>query len=202
MTTPTATNPPALQPPGAGLPWWERLVAKYVVFPRACRRLGWAGAAELFQAEGARVLAVWDALPPERLTERVLIRRFPGIEDSSRYWSAGMTVEHLNIVGADIRAVVRSLRAGRVPDRAARVEDVKPRGEAGPAATRAAFVEILAETAAEEAAVAPVAPGVGPRYDHPWFGPIDAFRWHALLGIHQGLHRRQIEAIRDGLGAA
>ena len=195
-------NAPALQPPGAGLPWWERLAAKYVVFPRACRRLGWAGAAELFQAEGARVLAIWDSLPAGRLAERVLIRRFAGIEDSSRYWSAEMTVEHLTVVGAGIRHIVRSLRRGDAIDRPARVEDVKPRGEAGPAAVRAVFVRLLADVAEEEKVEPPIPPGVGPRHAHPWFGPIDAFRWHALLGIHQGLHRRQLDAIRAGLGAA
>jgi hypothetical protein len=87
-----------------------------------------------------------------------------------------------------------------VPGRPARVEDVKPAGATDPAAVRAAFVRLLAETAAEEAAEPAVAPGVGPRFAHPWFGPIDAFRWHCLLGIHQGIHRRQLEAIRAGLG--
>jgi len=35
MASSEALNPPtpALQPPGAGLPWWELLVARYVVFP-------------------------------------------------------------------------------------------------------------------------------------------------------------------------
>src|SRR5262245_33569829 len=130
------TNPPKLQRPGAGLPWWELLVARYFVFPRACRRLTWAAAGQLFQDEGARILAIWDALPAARLSERVLIRRFAGIEDSSRFWSAAMTVEHLNIVGSGIRRIISSLRRGKVPDRVTRVEDVKPRGEAAPTDVR------------------------------------------------------------------
>src|SRR5205814_3099947 len=134
-----------LQPPGAGLPWLERMVAKYVVFPRMCRRLTWEAAARLFQEEGARILAVWDALPAERLTERVLIRRFRGIEDSSRYWSAAMTVEHLNVVGAGVRQIISGLRRGEAHARPVRIEDVKPRGEAAPAEVRAAFVRLLAE---------------------------------------------------------
>lgn len=192
---------PTLQPPGAGLPWWERLVAKYLIVPRTCRRLGWAGAAASFQDEGARVLAVWDALPPARLGERVLVRRLPGVEDSSRYWSAEMTVEHLVIVGTQLRGVVRSLRAGAVPAGAARVEDVKPTGAGGPAAVRAAFARLLADAAADAATDPPVAPGVGPRFAHPWFGPFDAFQWHCMLAMHQGIHRRQLEAIRAALGA-
>jgi hypothetical protein len=197
----TAPNPgmPALQPPGAGLPWWELLAARYFIFPRACRRLSWEAAARLFQDEGAKILALWDALPVERLGERVLVRRLRGIEDSSRYWSTAMTVEHLVIVGRGIRATVRSLGRGEVPARVTRVEDVKPRGEAAPGDVRAQFVRLLTEAKAEEETGQPIPRGTGPRYAHPWFGPIDAYQWHCLLGIHQRLHRRQIEAIRDGL---
>jgi hypothetical protein len=176
-------------------------VARYLVFPRACRRLTWTAAAQLFQEEGAKVLAVWDGLPADRLGERVLIRKFAGIEDSSRYWSAAMTVEHLNIVGAGIRQTIRSLRRGKVPSRQARIEDVKPQGETAPAEVRSAFVRLLAD-AASAAAEPPMLPSEGPPYAHPWFGPITGHQWHCLLGIHQGIHRRQIEAIRAGLGTS
>jgi hypothetical protein len=201
MAVPVPTNsPPTLQRPGAGLPWWEWLVARYFLFPRACRKLRWEGAGRLFQAEGAKVLALWDALPTDRLTERVLIRRLPGIEDSSRYWSVAMTVEHLTIVGFAIGLTIRGLRRGQLPSRPARVEDVKPRGEMPPAEVRADFVRLLAKAASADAGEPPMAPGEGLRYPHPWFGPMDAYQWHCLRGIHQRIHRKQIESIRAGLG--
>ena len=134
---------PTLQPPGAGLPWIERMVARYIVFPRTCRRMTWGSAAEAFQTEGAKILAIWDGLPPDRLTQRVLIKRFPGIEDSSRHWSLAMTVEHLNIVGPALMGVIASLRAGKTPAGAARVADVKPKGELEPATIRSDFVRVL-----------------------------------------------------------
>jgi hypothetical protein len=81
-----------------------------------------------------------------------------------------------------------------------RIQDVKPRVDADPAAVRAAFAELLADESAADAAEPPIPSGQGPRYAHPWFGPIDAFRWHGLLALHQRIHRRQIEAIRAGLG--
>jgi hypothetical protein len=196
------SSSPRLQPPGAGLPWWELLLIRHLVFPRACRKLTWDAAAQRFQEEGARILVIWDALPAERLGERVLVRRLAGIEDSSRYWSAAMTVEHLNIVGAGIRQAISGLRRGEVPARAARIEDVKPRGEAAPAEVRSAFVRLLADAAEAEAVESAIPRGTGPRYAHPWFGPIDAYQWHCLLTLHQGIHRRQLEAIRDGLGAS
>lgn len=187
---------PVLQRPGAGLPWWEWLAAKYFLFPRACRRLSWADSDRMFQDEGARILALWDQWPAGRLGERVLIRRIRGIEDSSRFWSAAMTVEHLIIVGTAVRQVISSLRRGEVPAREARVEEVKPQREPAPDEMRAGFVRLLDEARAAEA---PLAAGTGPRYRHPWLGPIGAFEWHCLLGVHQGIHRKQMEAIRAGL---
>ena len=180
---------PQLQPPGAGLPWYELAAARLVVFPLLCRRLSWAAAGRQFQAEGAKVLALWDAFPAGRLAERVLIPRLQGIEDSSRSWSVAMTVEHLNIVGRGIRRIVAGLRVGQAPPRAARIEDVKPRGELPPASAKSEATE-------------PAIPrGTGLSAPHPWFGPLDAHHWHCLLGIHQGIHRKQIEAIRVKLPA-
>ncbi len=192
--------PPALQPPGAGLPWWELLAARYVMFPLARRKLDWARSGRLFQREGQKVLALFDALPADRRTERVLIPRLRGMEDSSRNWSAAMTVEHLNIVGNVFLGIIASLRAGHVPPGKASTADVKPRGEETAGETRAKFVQLLADSAAADG-LPPMLPGAGPRYAHPWFGPMEAHRWHAINGLHQGIHRRQLEAIRDGLGA-
>ena len=204
--------PPALQPPGAGLPWPEYVLSRYVLLPLASRKLDWAQAGRLFQREGQRVLDLFDALRAGqggldlfaagragRRTERVLVARLRGLEDSSRHWSAAMTVEHLHIVGTGILAAIASLRAGNVPPGQASTADVKPRGEEAPEETRAKFVGLLADGAAADA-LPPMRPGVGPRYPHPWFGPLDAHRWHVLNGIHQGIHRKQLEAIRAGLG--
>lgn len=194
-------NAPQLQPPGAGLPWWESFAARYIVFPLTCRKHTWESSAALFQDEGAKILAVWDSLPVQQINQQVLIKRFAGIEDSSRYWSAVMTVEHLVIVGTGMRQIIATLRKGEVPQRVVRTEDVKPRGEIDPAIIRNQFVQLLADVAEEEKRLPPIARGVGPRFVHPWFGPIDAFQWHCLLGMHQGLHRKQIELIRDGLAS-
>lgn len=193
-----APAPPRLQPPGAGLPWWELLVARYILFPRAVRRMDWAMAARLFQREGEKVLARWDACSPDQLTVPTLIPRISGIEDSSRFWSVAMTVEHLNIVGFGVLEIIAGLRQGRTFERAPRVQDVKPRGEQPPAETRANFVRLLSD-AANASAERPILPGEGPCAPHPWFGPMDAHRWHCLNGIHQRIHRQQIEAIRDRL---
>lgn len=189
----------ALEAPGAGLPWVELLVARYFLFPRACRRLDWAAASRLFQEEGAKILAIWDALPAGRLEERILIRRVFGIEDSSRFWSAAMTVEHLNIVGGGVRRILALLRQGKIPRRPLRVEEVKPQGKLPAAQVRADFVRLLAEAERIDAMEPPIPPGTGPRCAHPWMGPVDAHQWHCFLPLHMQIHREQIEAIRRGL---
>lgn len=198
----SATSIPQLQPPGAGLPWWERLIAKYFVFPRVCRKLTWEAAARQFQEEGTRVLAVYDALSDAKREERVLVRRFAGMEDSSRFWSATMTVEHLTMVGSAIRRCISSLRRGVVPPDEPRTADFKPKGVITQAEVRSEFVRLLSDAAVTQQSEPPIPRGEGPRYTHPWFGPLDAHQWHCLLAFHQGIHRKQIEAIRDGLGVS
>ena len=198
MTLPVPEKPPALERPGAGLPWWELLALRAIFFPLA-RRMDWAAAGAMLQEEGARILALWDSLPPDRLEERVLIRRIAGIEDSSRYWSAAMTVEHLCIVGGGVRRIIALLRDGKVPRHPTRVEDVKPQGKLPAAQVRADFVRLLAEAAAADASEPPLRRGSGPRYAHPWLGPADAHGWRCFLAEHQRVHRRQMEWIRRGL---
>ena len=193
------TPEPQLQPPGAGLPWYELAAARLVVFPLLCRRLSWDAAGRQFQAEGAKVLTLWDAFPADRLAERVLIRRLQGIEDSSRFWSAAMAVEHLAIVGHGIRRLIAGLRVEQAPARAARIEDVKPTGGLPPAEVRAAFAQLLADAAQSDATEPAIPRSAGLSAPHPWFGPLDAHHWHCLLGLHQGIHRKQIEAIRAKL---
>src|SRR5262245_52115078 len=85
-----------LQPPGAGLPAFELFVS------RAGLRLlklfvSREGASRWFRTEADRVLALARSLDPADATRRVLIPRLAGLEDSSRYWSVCMTLEHLCI---------------------------------------------------------------------------------------------------------
>ncbi len=189
-----------LQPPGAGLPFLEWAALRFFIFPRACRRLTWERAAEMFQREGKKILALWDAVDPARLGERVLIPRLRGIEDSSRQWSVAMTVEHLNIVGEKMVEVASALRAGeRELGPPVGTADVKPQGIETPAAIRARFLELLQSAAELGAHSAPAPEELRARFPHPWFGPIDAHRWHCLNALHQRLHRTQIEAIREQL---
>ncbi|HEU5181520.1 MAG TPA: hypothetical protein VFW45_12065 [Candidatus Polarisedimenticolia bacterium] len=195
MTLSVSSGSPVLEAPGAGLPWWELLVVRRVLFPISCRRHDWAAATRMFEEEGRRILEIWDSLPAGRLKEPVLIRRIAGIEDSSRYWSAAMTVEHLCIVGGGVRRIIALLREGKLPKRELRVEEVKPLGKLPAAQVRSDFIRLLEEAPAD----APVPPGTGPRCAHPWLGPVDSHGWRCFVAEHQRIHRKQLESIRRGL---
>lgn len=193
----TQTVSPKLAAPGAGLPAYELAIARALFAFRAWtndRRStdAWFG------KERAQVAALVRACPTGRTGERVLIPRPRGLEDSSRYWSVLMTLDHLRIVNLACASIIRELSEGRVPAGKASTADVKP----SPAVTESVLAayegscdEVLAAVASaknlDDAA----------RFPHPWFGPMSARRWHLLAAVHLGLHRRQLEAIVRGLKA-
>jgi len=187
-------NSPAevqLQPPGAGLPWTELLAARIGI--RVLRLTTSRGmASRQFRQEGDRILAIARSLPPERAAERVLIQRIFGIEDSSRYWSVLMVLEHLVIVNEAIANIVPMLAAGIPFDREIGVADVKPRPDQQPE-----VIDRFAACTGNYLTAIDAVPSLhaGVRYRHPWFGPLNGHGWHVLAAGHQGIHRRQIERI-------
>jgi hypothetical protein len=182
---------PHLAPPGAGLPPVELFVARALF---AVTR--WTGNRQKFSAhfdrERQQIRTLVGACDAERGSQRVLIRRIPGLEDSSRNWSVWMTLDHLRIVHESIARVIISLTAGTIPPGAASTTAVKPSPAAGPAA----LAEFEASCDALAAVVA-ASPDLNTRvrYAHPWFGPLTAAGWHALSATHLQIHRTQLERI-------
>ena len=85
--------------PQFGVPFFERAYGWVLV--RVVAMLP----AEPLLARFQRVSDTLVALCPEREaagTRRVLVRRFAGIEESSRNWSGAMVLEHLAIVGRHV----------------------------------------------------------------------------------------------------
>src|SRR4051794_8680829 len=92
---------PRLAPPGAGLPVPELFIARLLF---AFRR--WNGSREAFntrfESERRAISELLKECDPEAAARRVLIQRPRGLEDSSRYWSVWMTLDHLRIVNFQI----------------------------------------------------------------------------------------------------
>jgi hypothetical protein len=189
------TEEPKLAPPGAGLPKIELMIARLLFAWRRSR--GDRKSFDLvFQRERGTVRQIISELNPECAGRRVLIERLPGLEDSSRYWSAWMTLEHLRIVHSGITRTIGKLARGVVPPGKASTAAVKPspevRGE-----VVAEYEKSCDDLVATVAAVKDL--NTSARYVHSWFGPLDAAGWHALAAGHLRIHRQQIERIAEGL---
>ena len=188
---PPPTPEPRLAPPGAGIPAVERFVGGTILALR--RRFGTrAGASAQFDRERRAISALCMGQPAHTLAARVLIPRLRGLEDSSRFWSVWMTLDHLRIVNDSIAAVIHDLTQGRTPPGAASTAAVKPSALADAAVSVAyeASCDHLVRTCASVGDLR--TPG---RYAHPWFGPLDAAAWHTMSAVHMGIHRAQIARI-------
>ncbi len=185
-----STAEPRLAPPGAGLPGIELRIARWQF---ALRR--WMGNRKTFtaafQKERARIRALIDSSSPKYASERVLIKRLPGLEDSSRYWSVWMTLDHLRIVNTGILRTINLLTRGEAPPGKGSTAAVKP----NPQAAKAVLPEYEKSCDKFLEAVSSAALNTKVQYEHPWFGLLNASGWHALAGSHMSIHRRQIERI-------
>ncbi len=189
------TELPQLDKPGAGVPWAEGLLLRYYVGPVVSTRTGWYRNWETFDNINRKTLAVAEKLTDKQLTTRILIPRLRGLEDSSRYWSVAMTLEHLVIVGNGITGIIKSLGNNITPPIRVSTANVKPKGEHEPQTDIDDFRQFATDTrpAIEQAIRLP--PSRLHKLDHPWFGPFDALQWQWLLGMHGVIHYRQIKAI-------
>jgi hypothetical protein len=188
---------PKLAPPGAGLPKVELLVARALFAWRQMR-----GSRDFFTADFQRereaVRALVRDCDAESGARRVLIDRVPGLEDSSRYWSVWMTLEHLRIMHTGISRIIGSLARGVVPPGKASTAAVKPAPDIGEAVV--GEYEKSCDKLLETVAAVPDLKTTA-RFAHPWFGPLDVAGWHSMAGTHLAIHRQQIERILKGLAA-
>lgn len=186
---------PPLEAPGAGLPAHHLLLAR-LALPVFCLS-SWERAQRRFDEEGVRILALCGGLSEDRLTRKVLVSGVFGIEDSSRFWSAAMALEHLIKVNGLIADILETLGGGGRVGFELLIKDVKPTGALG-AGTPAAFADSLAAHRARflDPRIDRRASG---RFKHPWFGPLTARQWQCFAPVHQRIHRRQLEAILRGL---
>lgn len=195
----TTQQHPNLAPPGAGLPRLELLVAR-IQFAL----LRWVGNRRSFDARIAHerelIRALLRKCNSDVGAQRVLIPRIRGLEDSSRYWSVWMTLDHLRIVHESLAHLIRELVREVTPPGAASTAAVKPYADVGPEVVTA--FEESCDALASAIAASPNL-DTQARYPHPWFGPLNAAGWHALVGVHMSIHRVQIERIlagREGAG--
>ncbi|MDQ8191053.1 DinB family protein [Roseibacillus persicicus] len=182
---------PTLAPPGAGLPAPEAFVIRRLVFPVLQMRLSKSRSLELFKKSGETILPLVSDLDLTTFTTPVLIKRLPGLEDSSRNWSVEQTLEHIQIVTAAALYIIKKLESNRPLDLPVRTQDVKPSGGIGLDRLRS-FGQYLEETPKKIAQFEFTSQAT---HHHPWFGELTSLDWLRLIAFHQDLHRKQIERI-------
>ena len=187
----TTLPEPKLDAPGAGLSPSALFFAR-IYFRLKCltgsREKFIAG----FETERARIRALVDPCALSQRGVRILIPRLPGLEDSSRYHSIWMTLDHLRITNLAFAGVIQELSQGRVPGFVASTAKVKPDPGVGEE------VDALYEKSCDHFLHALTAVGeldTSVRYRHPWFGPLNGYRWLAITRMHMSIHRAQIAAI-------
>ena len=191
MTTELISSPIVLAPPGAGLPAPELWIAR-LLFASTRARGSRAKFIAALNRERERIVHLAAPLTPKIAARRVLIKRLPGMEDSSRFWSVWMMLDHLRIVHEGMAGIIHSLGQDEPPPQAVSTADVKPNDQAD--ATALPRFEQSCENLL--ATVRPLANlKTRLRHAHPWFGALDANGWLAMAGFHLGLHRQQVERI-------
>lgn len=188
-----SSSVPNLAPPGAGLPFPESLLVRLFGRLAMRRRYTWDSAIDDIEATAERIIARFDALPPEIQSTPVLVDRLRGLEDSSRFWSPSMALEHLNITGGSMLMMVLMLSHGKTTSKKVDTAAVKPVGKP-PAEVLEAFMK-LHRGARERLRNGAGELREGPSHVHPWFGALHATDWLRLMASHLRLHERQLAAV-------
>ena len=190
-----ATSAAILQPPGAGLPAFE-LTWLRIYFQGMCAVTTRNAAMHRFKREAEKILSLARTVSAIQGTVPVLIDRITGIEDSSRYWSVFMVLDHLRIVNEGMTQIIEDLSHDRPFAQEVRIQDVKPHVHSGPDTVNR-FMKSVTNYEATINRLGTLGHRV--RHSHPWFGPMTPHDWHCLAGIHHWVHRRQIERVKQGL---
>jgi len=188
-----STEEPRLAKPGAGLPFLEWSMAKYILLPKVFKTPK-KEAIDNFAKQSEKILALSTSLSADQFTARRLIPRLRGLEDSSRYWSVAMTLEHLVIVGNLMRQAVVELSSGQANLQAVGSGDVKPDPNTDPAKAIQSFKD-MSDQFVREALAADVDAFPKITHPHPWFGPLNAHQWLNMAAVHENIHRQQIKEI-------
>jgi hypothetical protein len=188
---------PKLQPPGAGLPLPQKLLLRYFIGPFQSKRTPWDVSRSRYEKLTAKIIKAAEGVPVEKRKTKILVNPIIGLEDSSRYWSVDMLLEHLMIVGKNMEGIILSLSTGVKPNVVADTAKVKPTAASSENSPQNILFEFKA-----------FAPTLLQRLDsnmknkdsdttleHPWFGECTARQWYFVLAAHQGIHWQQLKQI-------
>ncbi len=187
-----------LAAPGAGVPLPQKLVMRFLIKPFVAARTPWEVSEKKFRRMNEKILSELVGLNEQQLSAQVLVPPQRGLEDSSRFWSIKMAIEHLVIVTSEMARAIKSLSKGEVPHGKADTAAVKPQNQLTVQEILKKFNKLI--TSDFEALNSSIENRSSKtRFSHPWFGPMTAKEWYWLMALHHGLHLKQIREIKKGL---
>lgn len=187
-----------LAPPGEGIPFPAKLFLQYYVAPFVAAKTPWHVSKIRFLKVTEKILTEIAGLSEIQLTQKVLIKPLRGLEDSSRYWSIAMTLEHLCIVAEKFCEIIPELAENKLPNYVADTATVKPLGQENPEVIIHRF-KIKLQKSFDAIDIEKINKTSTAKFKHPWFGPMTAKQWYWLLPVHHNLHLEQIKEIKKGL---
>ncbi len=166
--------------------------------PFVAERTPWEVSTQRFLKIHGKILQEIEGLSQRELTTKMLVPPLRGLEDSSRYWSISMTLEHLMIVGQSVQMAIVELGSNRSIKQKVDTAKVKPKGLANFEELLSQFKSYALHTPTQ------LEPQVKDKnsktkHYHPWFGNFTVKGWYWLLAMHGGVHLQQIREIKKGL---
>lgn len=185
---------PKLAPPGAGIPTIERWVGNIIIkYFTLSPNIDVTWLKEEYPRSLQSLIALAKSFPEARRREQILIPRLRGLEDSSRYYSPTMVLEHIALVDRGIAGTVQILGRGEVPPYKVSTANVKPNPktdwQSAMDMVNAASDQFMQSLSADFNSQVKLA--------HPWFGPLNAWQWAQFTVVHHKIHARQLEVMRN-----
>lgn len=190
--------PVKLAPAGAGVPWYQKLIFQYIIAPFVAGRTDWVVSEQNFHKINGRILKEIESLTEKQLTTKILIPPITGLEDSSRFWSVAMTLEHLLIVSELMMNAITDLASETLPKIKVSTADVKPSGKIKTDEVINEFKLMISDDY-KKFLLNLKNKNSELRFLHPWFGMLNAKQWFWVMSIHHGVHLKQIREIKKRL---
>lgn len=171
---------------------------RYYVGPFVANKADWNVSEQTFHKVNGRILKEIENLSVKQLGTKILVPPQLGLEDSSRYWSIAMVLEHLVIVSEAVTKGIIELSNGRVPPIKVDIAKVKPLGVM-PVTEAIEEFKLFVTDDFKKFLQQVIDKNSDLTLNHPWFGPFKARQWFWLLGMHHGLHLKQIREIKKRL---
>ncbi len=182
---------PQLAAPGSGLPPLELFIGQ-VGFRLYCLISTHQNATAWLKSENQKIISLASAISEEIGKQKVLIKRITGIEDSSRFWSVFMVIDHLLIVDRIITEMIENLNMERKYLPEIKIAAIKPQVERG----KEVIDEFQSLMKDYQLGLKKIVNWYSKQcHIHPWFGPLDVHSWHCFMAFHHFIHRRQLQRI-------